>query len=205
MNINKVIFLLLLQLLKIFPPFQLSELQFIRCTRAKTDDGRTVRHYECFHNFHCCTLQTTLPTSTRTKKRKAESEFSEGKKHYCMLHGNNNSHNSEDCTVLKSQAKKMRGMCKAQPNERRAQHKQTQELQAIVASSVARAMKSIKKKGKVKKSSKKSRKTSTDEFNAFENMSLSDDSDKSNNSEEEETVSVTQSSDSASESSENSE
>ena len=143
--------------------------------------------------------------NSRNKKRKAESEFSEGKKYYCMLHGNNNSHNSEDCTVMKNQAKKMKGMYKAQPSERRAQYKQTQELQAIVASSVARAMKSIKKKGKVKKSSKKSRKSSTDEFNAFENMSLSDDSDKSNNSEEEDTVSVTQSSDSASESSETSE
>ena len=141
--------------------------------------------------------------SGRTKKRKAESEYSESKKYYCMLHGTNTSHNSEDCTVLKSQAKKMKGMYKAQPNERRSQYKKTQELQAIVASSVARAIKSIKKKGKVNKLTKKSRKSSTDEFNAFETMSLSDDSDKSSNSEEE-VVSVTQNSDSASETSENS-
>ena len=117
-----------------------------------------------------------------------------------MLHGTNTSHNSEDCTVLKSQAKKMKGMYKAQPNERRSQYKKTQELQAIVASSVARAIKSIKKKGKVNKSTKKPRKSSTDEFNAFETMSISDDSDMSSNSDKE-AVSVTQNSDSASETS----
>ena len=119
----------------------------------------------------------------KSKKRKSEFDKSDEKKYHCMLHGDNHSHDTADCTVLKSQAKKMRGMYKAQPSDRRAKYKQTQELQAIVATSVARAIKSIKKK-KGKSTTKKSKKTSTDEFNAFENMSLSDDSDKSKSSED---------------------
>ena len=119
----------------------------------------------------------------KTKKRKSDFDQSDEKKYHCMLHGDNHTHNSEDCTVLKNQAKKMRGMYKAQPSDRRAKYKQTQELQAIVATSVARAIKSIKSK-KGKSSTKKSKKTTTDEFNAFENMSLSDDSENSKSSED---------------------
>ena len=139
-----------------------------------------------------------LEQQKHTKKAGKESKAKTNKKrgsekekgtYHCMLHGVNSSHNTDECTVLKSQAKKMRGMCNAQPNDRKAKYKQQQELQAIVASSIAHAMKDLKKKKRKRSAeSTKSRKKSS-EVNAFENMSLSDDSEKVSESSENDSTS----------------
>ena len=124
---------------------------------------------------------STKKGGSKGKKRSAESDKGD-KKYHCMLHGANNTHNTEDCSVMTNQAKKMRGMYNAQPTDRRAKYKQQQEIQAIVESSVARAIKGINKKRKGRTSSKKTRKSSRDEVNAFDNISVSGDSDDSKTS-----------------------
>ncbi len=141
------------------------------------DFDTSVKSFEELLNFceNLEELEELEKSQTSTKKPSAKKEGhkgkkshseSSGKKYHCILHGHNNSHNTDDCAVMASQAKKMRGMYNAQPSDRKAKYKQTQELQAIVASSVARAIKGLSKK------SRSSRK----EVNAFEDMSLSEDS-----------------------------
>ena len=54
--------------------------------------------------------KTTKVAATKGNKKKSSND-SDGKKgsHYCMLHGNNNTHDTSECNTLKAQAKKLKG------------------------------------------------------------------------------------------------
>jgi hypothetical protein len=45
----------------------------------------------------------------KKSNQKGGNNNSDGGEHYCMLHGNNNTHSTEDCRTMKKQAKKMKG------------------------------------------------------------------------------------------------
>ena len=93
--------------------------------------------------------------------------------YFCMLHGVNTTHDSNDCTILKNQAKKMRGMYNAQPDERKSKYKKTQELHAIVAASVENALKGLSKKRKAGSVKRDRKKAQMADLNAFEHLEVS--------------------------------
>jgi len=51
---------------------------------------------------------TKVATSNKGKKKPSESNWSKGL-HHCMLHGNNNTHDTSECKTLQAQAKKLKG------------------------------------------------------------------------------------------------
>ena len=116
---------------------------------------------------------STSSEKKNSKKRgRSETDSTTDKQYYCMLHGKNHTHDTNDCNILKSQAKKMRGMYDAQPKDRKAQYKKNQELNAIVKIAVARALESQEKRRKSRGASSKKRHRA--DLKAFENLNLSE-------------------------------
>lgn len=100
----------------------------------------------------------------KSKKRRSDDE---DETKYCMLHGNNNTHGTAECRVLKAQAKKMKGTYEAQHPSQKKAYKDKQELHALIAESVERALKMKKRKKKASATSE------VDELNHFEQLSVS--------------------------------
>ena len=91
--------------------------------------------------------------------------------YYCLLHGHNKTHGSDDCHALKGQAKRMKQTYEAQAPDKKKAYKKKQELNALIADAVDSA---IKKANRPKRKAPKY----SEELRAFSKMSLSDGSEK---------------------------
>ena len=116
-----------------------------------------------------------------SKKRKQSDSSEKGsksnKKYFCLLHGSDCKHNTDDCKTLKFQAKRMKDTYESQGPNKKA-YKDKMELQAMVASAVDEALKSNKKqKRSHKKEAAASEETNTTEIlKQFDSLNVSTDS-----------------------------
>ena len=106
-----------------------------------------------------------------SNKRKRDGDRSSGKDRKsnsksCMLHGDNCGHDTSECKVLQSQAKKMRQNYDAQSPDKKREFKRKQELNATISAAVEAALNSRKKR-------KRATDDKSKELNAFEGLSIS--------------------------------
>lgn len=110
-------------------------------------------------------VSTTTKTSSTTKKKKTDG-------YYCMLHGHNLTHNSDECRVLKMQAKRMSQTYAAQHPSKKREYKENQELHAFLSDAVDTFMK--KKVDNRKIAKKKQAKLNSIEENSTQFSSITD-------------------------------
>ena len=111
--------------------------------------------------------RNTTPTTTKSNKDKKVEQ--EGNK-YCMFHGENDTHDTEDCFALKKFIKKT----KASPKDKTKTPKYTTNKEEFNTMFV-NAFKAMKKADKAKRA--RDQQTVNEELNAFDGISLSSDKD----------------------------
>ena len=100
------------------------------------------------------------------KKRKAE--------YYCLYHGENSTHNTDQCKVLKAQAERManqHGKGKYRKTEKDEKNKRKMDFQSFAADIVQQVVKKIKKSSQDDKDSERE----SFSFSKFRDMSVSSD------------------------------
>ena len=174
---------------------------------SKELDRQSVDPYELTPNQLISKLESIEasedfdPTSkTVTKKKVTNTKSSNTSKKsdfYCLLHGKNHTHDTDDCTKLKTEAKRLKGD-KSKSTTKTNNHnksswkkkatdasdKAKSEITALVKSSVKKAVKDLKAADKKRKSSKND--DDSEDLNVIDNleafnyaaskMSLDDDS-----------------------------
>jgi hypothetical protein len=126
------------------------------------------------------------PTAKTTSKKKTGSSKKDNSSKksgdfYCLLHGKNNTHDTDDCTKLKNEAKRLKGDGKSKSSGKdsgkksnwkkkasEASDKAKSEISAIVKSSVKKAVKDLKAADKKRKASKKD--DASEELNVIDNL-----------------------------------
>ena len=126
------------------------------------------------------------PTKKDSKKKASSNKSNNSAKKsdgfYCMLHGKNNTHNTEDCTKLKAEAKRLKGDGKSKSSGKDsgkksnwkkkasdASDKAKSEISALVKKSVKTALKDLKAADKKRKPSK-NEDSSDEELNVIDNL-----------------------------------
>ena len=129
-------------------------------------------------------MDTDPKTETVSNKKKSPAKSNNKSKNgefYCLLHGKNGTHDTDDCTKLKAEAKKLKtnttksGGKNANSNNKSnwkkkaddASNKAKSEITSIVKKSVKAALKDLKVADKKRKSS---RKESDGDMNVIDNM-----------------------------------
>lgn len=121
------------------------------------------------------------PTNGGGKRKKPEQKSENGKRKnsggskFCMLHGENRTHTTEECRTLKFQAKKMRAVYDAQAPDQKANYKKKQEIHAVVADKMDELVKDGTLKLPDGKQDKKRAKRAIKELKNFEKLSISSD------------------------------
>ena len=114
---------------------------------------------------------TNVPKDKKRGREEAATQKANAKgkkgatKFFCLLHGANHTHNSDQCKALKKEADKLKSMNKPAP-----QSVNLQELNTLVKGAIADAMKKRPKRDNKKRAR-------TQELNNFSQLSISDDSD----------------------------
>ena len=108
--------------------------------------------------------------SKRGFDQNAKTETTEKKKteNYCMLHGPNKSHTTENCRVLKTQAKRMKSTYDAQKDgQGKREFRKKQELHAIIETAI--------EAHESKKAKERSRKRVERDLSSFGELTLNED------------------------------
>ena len=132
-----------------FDPVQKSTTEFIQfCERIEKTEDKPMGSKSSEKSTKKRGLNYVSRSGGQTKR--GSSPESKGSK-YCMLHGTNNNHSTEECRTLKHQADRMKQTYKAQHPSEKKEYKKRQELNAMVAEAVSQAMKAQKKKSSKKR------------------------------------------------------
>ena len=139
----------------------------------------TLENIESAEQFDSSTTKTT---SSNNKKKSAKAKTDSSGEYYCMLHGKNNTHGTEDCLKLKAETKRLKGDTKTKSTNKdsgkksswkkkadTASDKAKSEISALVKKKVKQAVKDLKAAEKKRKSSKDDEDSSV-ELNAIDNM-----------------------------------
>ena len=158
---------------------------------SKELDRQSVDPYELTPNQLISKLESIEasedfdPTSKTVTKKKVtttkSSNTSKKSDFYCLLHGKNHTHDTDDCTKLKTEAKRLKGdksksTTKTNNNNKSswkkkatdASDKAKSEITALVKSSVKKAVKDLKAADKKRKSSKKD--DDSEDLNVIDNL-----------------------------------
>ena len=120
--------------------------------------------------------------SATSSKKKGATKSSKKSEYYCLLHGKNSTHDTDECTKLKTEAKRLKGDGKTKSSGKDsgkksnwkkkasdASDKAKSEITALVKKSVKQAVKDLKVADKKRKSSKKDD-SSDEELNVIDNL-----------------------------------